>query len=333
MQGDSSILRHPALPRLERLDSLTALCKATADAQRLKILRILRSDSLGVLEMSSILEVRQSALSHHLKVLATAGLVSTRRESNAIFYRRVFLSSDDPLAGLKAALFETVDRAPLDPALAERLRKVKRERDQQSRDFFNRYAARIKQKQDMVAESQQYARSLMDLLHELKLPREATVLEVGPGEGELLSSLADHFGKVVALDNSEEMLNKAKARAVREEAGNVEFVLGDTAEAVRLGLKARLIVVSMVLHHVSSPAEIFMDCASLLEDGGVMLIVDLCSHNQGWVREACGDLWLGFEPEELSNWALGAGFDSGQSLYLGLRNGFQIQIRLFHKRP
>src|SRR5690606_5333023 len=126
-------------------------------------------------------------------------------------------------------------------------------------------------------------------------------------------------------------LAKARERAQQEQLDNIDFVLGDTAEAVRLKLRARLVVASMVLHHVSSPAELFQDLAELLEDGGVVLIVELCEHNQDWVRETCGDLWLGFEPEELSNWAGQAGFDNGQSLYLGLRNGFQIQIRLFHK--
>ncbi|HYQ38667.1 MAG TPA: ArsR family transcriptional regulator, partial [Pseudomonas sp.] len=44
---------------------------------------------------------------------------------------------------------------------------------------------------------------------------------------------------------------------------------------------------------------------------------------------ACGDVWLGFEQDELARWAEQAGLESGESLYLGLRNGFQIQVRHF----
>ena len=49
-------------------------------------------------------------------------------------------------------------------------------------------------------------------------------------------------------------------------------------------------------------------------------------------RETCGDLWLGFAPEELSRWGSAAGLDEGESVYLALRNGFRIQVRVFHRR-
>ena len=332
MQQSETVYRQPAQPVLEDPNSLTTLCKASADGLRLNILRILRTDSLGVLEMSRILDIRQTALSHHLKILAKAGLVSTRRESNTIFYRRVFLIADDPLALLKSAIFDSVDKIQLDPELNQRLFNAKKEREQQSLGFFNRHASKFKQNQDLVVRTTQYTSSLVDLIRELRLAEDASVLEVGPGEGELLAILAGEFSRVIALDNSEEMLLKARARIEQQNLDNVDFVSGDTKIAVAQGLAAELIVISMVLHHVSSPAEIFMDSARLLGNHGILLIVDLCRHNQDWVRDACGDLWLGFEPEELTNWAQQAGFRSGQSLYLGLRNGFQIQMRLFHKQ-
>ena len=67
---------------------LTDLNKAFADTLRLQVLRLLRGESFGVLELCKILGIRQSALSHHLKILATAEIVSTRKEGNSIFYRR-----------------------------------------------------------------------------------------------------------------------------------------------------------------------------------------------------------------------------------------------------
>lgn len=332
MNNTQRILKHPASPILEDPESLTVLCKATADSARLKILRILRTDSLGVMEMSKILGVRQSALSHHLKVLANAGLVSSRRESNAIFYRRVFLEADDPLSSLKASVFETVDRIRLEPELAYRLFEVKQERARQSREFFTRFTDKFKQNQLLVATPRHYSTSLKDLLAGLKLPADSTALEVGPGAGELLPLLGREFNRVVALDNSEEMLAKARVLAEKRDLRNIDFVHGDTGTGVEKGLRADLAVISMVLHHVASPADVFLDVSRMLNDGGVVLVVELCRHNQDWVREACGDLWLGFEPEELSNWAHNAGMQSGQSLYLGLKNGFQIQMHLFHKK-
>lgn len=85
----------------------------------------------------------------------------------------------------------------------------------------------------------------------------------------------------------------------------------------------------MVLHHVASPSGIFTRVSKLLKPGGSMLVSELSSHNQDWVRESCGDLWLGFSVEDLDGWAQDAGLEIGESQYLGLRNGFQIQVRRF----
>jgi ArsR family transcriptional regulator len=65
--------------------------------------------------------------------------------------------------------------------------------------------------------------------------------------------------------------------------------------------------------------------------GGYLLIADLCAHSQAWTKEVCGDLWLGFDPEELDLWGAEWDFAVVQSLYLGLKNGFQIQLKVLQK--
>ncbi len=66
-------------------NDLAATLKAAGDPLRLEILRLLARDSFGVMELSRIFDTKQSGMSHHLKVLANAGLVATRREGNSIF--------------------------------------------------------------------------------------------------------------------------------------------------------------------------------------------------------------------------------------------------------
>jgi DNA-binding transcriptional ArsR family regulator len=83
------------------VDSLASVSKALGDELRLEILHVLRTESFGVLELCRILSIRQNALSHHLKILATAGLVSSRREGNSHFYRRVLLLPEDPFISVK----------------------------------------------------------------------------------------------------------------------------------------------------------------------------------------------------------------------------------------
>ena len=314
---------------LSPMEALTTLHKALADHLRLQILRLLKSESFGVLELCRILDIRQSALSHHLKILATSKLVSTRREGNSIFYRRTFLSEDDIYSESKKTVFENLDSLEIPGSQLRKIKQIQLERAQLSLNFFNKNANKFKEKQGLIVEHADYANSLHDLIAGLTLSDEAAVMEVGPGEGQLLTELLQRFENLTALDNSKDMLEKSRAAVVESGGSGVEFILGDTAVACKQGIGADLIIFDMVLHHISSPAKTFKDIGALLNPDGYLLIVELCSHDQDWVRESCGDLWLGFEEDDLNHWAEKAGLTIQQSSYLGLRNGFQIQMRTF----
>jgi len=131
----------------------------------------------------------------------------------------------------------------------------------------------------------------------------------------------------VAVDNSPAMLELARQRCQRDGLGNVELQLADAlGEATP---QADCVILNMVLHHLAAPAEAVQQLARRVAPGGSLVITDLCPHDQAWARDACGDLWLGFDQDELARWAQAAGLLAGESLYLGLRNGFQIQVRQF----
>ena len=311
------------------IESLTALHKALADHLRLQILRLLKNESFGVLELCRILDIRQSALSHHLKILATSHLVSTRREGNSIFYRRALLSEADVHGDIKKTVFENLDSLETPSAQLRKIKQIQLERAQLSLNFFNKNANKFREKQGLIVEHADYASSLHDLINGLSLSDKAVVMEVGPGEGQLLTELAQRFKNLTALDNSKDMLDKSRSAIAERGQSGVEFILGDTAVARKQNVSSDLIIFDMVLHHISSPAKTFKDSAALLNSDGYLLIVELCSHDQDWVRESCGDLWLGFEEGDLDHWAQRAGLEKQQSSYLGLRNGFQIQMRTF----
>jgi ArsR family transcriptional regulator len=325
-----------ALPRAatdqtaeQLLGALAGLCKASADPLRLQVLRVLQSDSFGVSELCRLFDTRQPALSHHLKVLANAGLVATRREGNSIFYRRSTLGQRPELEALQHSIFDTVDKVALAPAVERRLQALHRQRERNSRHFFRDNAHKFRQQQDLIASYQQYAQTVAEVLEEAPLTGFDTALEVGPGDGAFLLELAPRFRRVIALDNAETMLAKARELAGREGLGNVEFILGDTRSPALAGVAADIAVINMVLHHTPSPGDVLADVAARLAPGGMILVTDLCSHDQGWARENCGDLWLGFDPRDLEQWAAEAGLSDIASVYLAQRNGFKIQVRLF----
>ncbi len=318
-----------ALSSGDQLAALVNLCKASADSLRLQVLRVLRNDSFGVSELCTIFDIRQSALSHHLKVLAGAKLVATRREGNSIFYRRSELAPEGELGALKGQIFETVDHIDLPADTHSRMTALYRQREENSRNFFAQNAHKFHQQQDLIASYDQYADTVAQLLQDAPLKNRRLALEVGPGDGSFLSLLSPQFEQVVALDNALEMLTRARAHAAAAKLTNIDFVHGDTADKALQDLQADCVVINMVLHHTPSPAQMLRDVAACLAPDGVVLVTDLCSHDQDWARESCGDLWLGFEPEDLANWALEAGLDDIASVYLAQRNGFQIQVRLF----
>jgi ArsR family transcriptional regulator len=312
-----------------QLAVLTNLCKASADTLRLLVLRVLRKDSFGVSELCAIFNIRQPALSHHLKVLANAGLVAARREANAIFYRRSELGQDPRLEALQHSLFDTVDALSLPADIEQRLAALQRQREENSANFFRDNAHKFHEQQDLIASYFQYADVVLQVLRDAPLERRDTVLEVGPGDGSFLLELAPLFGRVVALDNAPGMLEKARQKTAAAALDRIEFILGDTRSKRLQGLEADCVVMNMVLHHTPAPGDVIRDVAACLARGGVVLVTDLCNHDQGWARENCGDLWLGFEPADLTHWARAAGLDELASVYLAQRNGFKVQVRLF----
>jgi ArsR family transcriptional regulator, arsenate/arsenite/antimonite-responsive transcriptional repressor len=68
------------------MDDLLHAARTLADPTRVRILTALRGRELCVCELCDALEVSQSTLSTHLRVIRAAGLVRTRKEGKWIYY-------------------------------------------------------------------------------------------------------------------------------------------------------------------------------------------------------------------------------------------------------
>lgn len=307
----------------------TMVFKAAGDELRAQIIRILQRDAFGVLELCRIFGVRQPAMSHHLKRLSKAGLVVSRKEGACVYYRRNYYAQDG-LDTLRQQIFAQLDQYPVTADIDHEIQAVHAARAESSRAFFRHNAERFREQQDLIASYSQYGDAIVELIDGLRLPATATALEIGPGEGELLPELAARFKTIVAVDNAAEMLDRSRRFAEQRQISNIEFILGDVC-ALDRPIRADIITLAMVLHHLPRPADTLKMLNAMLGAGGALIITELCQHDQDWAHTACGDLWLGFCPEELAIWAAAAGFDEGKSLYLTQRNGFRIQLRQFLK--
>ena len=68
------------------INQLTNIFKALSDPTRARIIYILSQSSLCVCDISTILDMTQSSISHHLRVLRDTNLVKFKREGKLVIY-------------------------------------------------------------------------------------------------------------------------------------------------------------------------------------------------------------------------------------------------------
>ena len=228
----------------------------------------------------------------------------------------------------KRQLLERLDAEDLAPQIARRMAGIEAQRAAQSRAFFERNGSDFDAHDDPIADYAQYG-DLADELLGRALPEGGdAALEIGPGDGRFLVRLARRFAGVTGLESSEAMLAHARHRITETGLKNVQLIPGDWPQAAP-PRQFDALVLNMVLHHLPTPAECFITAARRLRRGGVLVITELCRHDQAWARERCGDQWLGFDEEELNGWAQRAGLRLLEIQFLAQRNGFQIQACSF----
>ncbi len=306
-----------------KIEQIPSFFKAISDATRITVLQVLGSGAYGVSELSEILDVKQSGMSHHLKVLSQAGWVDSRREGNSIFYRR---SLGDAMA-IQQKVFRELDSQPLPKFVLVQQQRIGQERLNHARQFFAEHAQEFELYQERIVLFEHYGPEALQLLDSLDRSRQQSVLEVGPGKGEFLKALSSRFENVSGIDISPVMLRQAQETV--SNCPNVELIEGCTEDLIAQNISFDIIIYNMVLHHVPMPENEIAQCSRLLKPNGLLVVTDLCHHDQEWAREQCGDQWLGFEPEELHQWAEKHGFDHHQTRFLALRNGFQVQTQVY----
>ena len=87
----------PGHPPSHQPDALLGWMDSLADETRLRLLRLLERHELGVVELCDILQLPQSTVSRHLKVLADGGWAHSRAAGTTHLYR-MLLDEIDPAA-------------------------------------------------------------------------------------------------------------------------------------------------------------------------------------------------------------------------------------------
>jgi ArsR family transcriptional regulator len=274
----------------------SGLYRLLGDEARLRLLRVLRQERLNVTELTGILGLAQSGVSRHLGLLKDAGLVIEEKDSGYTFYRLSPELQRDGRKTLWAAVEEQFEEAAIDPAVRaddSRLQEVLRLRKE---NFETHGAADTRDARQLVPGRSwaAWSRALGLLLPPLR------VADLGCGEGYLTIEASRWASRVIAVDRSAVVLNRAKGLARRRRVSNVVWRRGELDKLPVKDESVDVALLSQALHHALDPARAVAEAARITVPGGRVLVLDLRTHSEEWVRDKLGDRSLGFREEELT---------------------------------
>jgi ArsR family transcriptional regulator len=315
------------------LDARWQLYRLLSDPLRLRLLALAAEEELALGELADLLGESQPNLSRQAAPLRQAGLLAERRQGTRTLVRVDAAAKSDPVVCDALAAGRAL--CEKDGSLA-RIVTIVRARDQKTREFFA-HPPRADEPLVLAPELPVYIAALASLLE-----ARALAVDAGTGDGALLDVLAPAFDRVIALDRSAAQLARAERRVQARSYDNVELYSAEISDkAVRraVGTGADVVVAARVLHHAPLPRETLKALAALLRPGGKLLLLDYARHADEALRDAQADVWMGFDPRELENFAEGAGLigvsarDLPRGLFQNGVDGHLSWLLLSGKRP
>ncbi|MEO6436951.1 MAG: metalloregulator ArsR/SmtB family transcription factor [Tepidisphaeraceae bacterium] len=291
------------------VDRLMGWMESLADPTRLRLLRLLERHELGVAELCDVLQLPQSTVSRHLKLLFDQAWVRARRQATNNLYRTILDELDPGARKLWTLARDQTDAWPAikqDRLRLERLLSAKQETGQA---FFAGAASEWDRLRGDL-----YGRQFSDAALLALLPPQTIVADLGCGTGPVMERLAPHVAQVIGIDNSPAMLKAAEKRLKRH--SNVSLRKGDLAAVPIDDSTCDAAMLILALTYVADPATVLREMNRVLKHGGVAggaaggraAIVDLLPHDRDDFRRQLGQTRLGFDPKELEQLLLEAGF-------------------------
>jgi len=278
------------------LDRLTAL----ADPIRCRLLLAVEREELAVNELRAVLQLPQSTVSRHLRVLLDEGWVKSRADKTTNWYRMATRDLDIGSRRLWQVVREQVAETPGAQRDAARVKSVLAGRRIRTQEFFATDAGRW----DRVR-AELFGAGTERLALGGLLDPGWTVGDLGSGTGPLAALLAPLTTRVIAVDESPAMLAAARERT--RHFPNVECRQG-ALEALPIDDETLdLAMIVLVLHHLPEPARAVEEASRALRPAGRLVLVDMMPHERSEYRDEMGHQWLGFDQETVLAWCRAAG--------------------------
>jgi ArsR family transcriptional regulator len=285
----------------QKPQQLLGWMESLADATRLRLLRLLERHELGVAELCDVLQLPQSTVSRHLKILAHQGWVRGRRQGTNHLYRTLLDELDAGARRLWLLAREQTEHGPATKHDRLRLERLLREKQGEGQAFFAGAAGEWDRLRGEL-----YGRAFSDAATLALLPADTVVADLGCGTGEVIQRVAPFVSQVIGIDNSPAMLKAAKKRL--DGLANVDLRRGDLAAIPLDDATADAALLILALTYVAEPAVALREMARILKPAGRAVIVDLLPHDRDDFRRRMGQTTLGFDPAALQQLLVEAGF-------------------------
>lgn len=129
--------------------------------------------------------------------------------------------------------------------------------------------------------------------------------DIGAGTGFITEELIQNGVKVIAIDQSEAMLEEMKKKF--DQYDSVEYRIGDFNNLPIQDGTVDYVFANMYLHHVDLPQVAIEEMTRVLRPGGKVVITDMDEHNFEFLSKEHHDRWLGFKREDVESWFRNAG--------------------------
>lgn len=280
------------------LDHMSTL----ADPLRCRTLLVLERHELTVSELCTVLQLPQSTVSRHLKTLADAGWVSSRREGTSRYYSSAVDGLDSGAQRLWPLIREQVAGTSGADHDERRLKTVIARRRTKSEEFFASASGQWDHLRTDLFGHTFHLHALLGLID-----RASVVGDLGCGTGQLSALVAPYVRQVIAVDGSGDMLQTARIRLA--DRRNVDVRLGSLEALPIDNAQLDIAMLGLVLHHVPDPAIVLNEAARVLKPGGRLLIIDMLPHDRAEYQHQMGHVWLGFPERQVRKMLAAAGFD------------------------
>jgi ArsR family transcriptional regulator len=281
-------------------ETLLAWMDCLADPTRLRILRILERHELGVAELCDVLQMPQSTVSRHLKLLGEQGWVQSRRQGTNHLYEMILDELTAPARKLWLIAREQTESWATLSQDELRLGRVLSRREQDSQSFFAGAAAEWDQIRNELYGHRFDLHAVLPLL-----PPDYTVADLGCGAAQLAVELSKHVKQVIGVDNSAEMLKAARKRT--NGTPNLDLRKGDLASLPIKDGEADAALMILALTYVADPQSALNEMSRILKTGGKAILVDLLLHDRDDFRRQLGQKHPGFDPIDLKKMFANAG--------------------------